>query len=130
MSEIGPADRSKHIESFQGREKPFIVISLVRTGRKLGFITSGQRLHVALTRARRGLVVMGNFFKLYNGSDPEGYLWDFVDSMFKTYLFIPTEDGFEPWQPREEDLRRISHSSARTERGKKKSKHVRRTSHG
>ena len=81
----------KNIDSFQGREKPFIVISLVRTGRKLGFITSGQRLNVALTRARRGLVVMGNFFSLYNGQDPEGYLWEFVHNMYE-HIWSNTQD--------------------------------------
>ena len=73
----------KNIDSFQGREKSFIVVSLVRTGSKLGFITSGQRLNVAITRARRGLVVMGNFSSLYNGQDPEGYLWEFVNIMYE-----------------------------------------------
>ena len=97
----------KNVDSFQGREKSFIVISMVRTGRKLGFITSGQRLNVAISRARRGLVIMGNFFSLYNGQDPEGYLWELVNQMYQNgYLFRPTERGFESWVPKAEILRR------------------------
>ena len=119
----------KNIDSFQGREKPFIVISLVRTGRKLGFITSGQRLNVALTRARRGLVVMGNFFRLYNGQDPEGYLWEFVNNMYEKYLVRPTKDGFETWAPKETDLRRAPATPAQSEETKK-STNFKRTSRG
>ena len=111
----------KNIDSFQGREKEIIVVSLVRTGRKLGFITSGQRLNVALTRARRGLVVMGNFFSLYNGQDSEGYLWEFVHHMYQNKNLVKhTRYGFETWAPKESYLRRDPPTPRPSEKTKKK----------
>ena len=51
----------KNVDGYQGREKDFIVISCVRTGSEgLGFLASTNRVNVALTRAKYGLVVVGN----------------------------------------------------------------------
>ena len=51
------------IDSFQGQERDIIVMSCVRTG-GIGFLSDTQRLNVALTRARRSLLLCGNFTSL------------------------------------------------------------------
>ncbi|GLH09336.1 Regulator of nonsense transcripts 1 homolog, partial [Gryllus bimaculatus] len=51
------------IDGFQGRECDVIIFSCVRT-RGVGFMGESQRLNVALTRARRSLIICGNFVSL------------------------------------------------------------------
>jgi ATP-dependent RNA/DNA helicase IGHMBP2 len=50
------------VNAFQGREKEAIVCSFVRSndGGELGFVADGRRLTVALTRARRALLIVGD----------------------------------------------------------------------
>lgn len=83
------------VDGFQGREKDAVVISLVRSNTKgeLGFVSDIRRMNVAMTRARRQLVIFGDsstlgyhpffqklleFFELY---DAYGTVWE-LDATF------------------------------------------------
>ncbi|RDB17534.1 hypothetical protein Hypma_001245 [Hypsizygus marmoreus] len=49
-----------NVDSFQGNEADFVLISVVRSGNQPGFLSSLDRMNVMLTRCRRGLVVVTN----------------------------------------------------------------------
>lgn len=70
------------IDAFQGREKEAVIVSLVRSNVKgqLGFLTDTRRMNVAMTRARRKLIVIGDSATLCNFPFYEDFL-KYVESI-------------------------------------------------
>ena len=58
------------VDGFQGREKEVVVVSCVRSNPsgEIGFLAESRRMNVAITRARRQIVVVGDSATL--GRDP------------------------------------------------------------
>jgi superfamily I DNA and/or RNA helicase len=56
------------IDGFQGQEEDVVVMSLVRSNKagSIGFLSDQRRLNVSLTRARRKLIIIGDFSTLTN----------------------------------------------------------------
>jgi ATP-dependent RNA/DNA helicase IGHMBP2 len=56
------------VDAFQGREKEAVVVDLVRSNERgdIGFLADVRRMNVALTRARRFLLVLGDSATLGN----------------------------------------------------------------
>lgn len=82
------------VDGFQGREKEAVVMCTVRSNSKgeVGFLSDARRMNVALTRARRRLIVIGDsstlgadpfFQKLlewFEANDCYRSVWEFTDS--------------------------------------------------
>ena len=75
------------VDSFQGSEKEVIVLSTVRANdqKEVGFASNPNRMNVSITRARRGLVVLGQEETL-SGNE----LWNcFIDLIKKNGQIFP-----------------------------------------
>jgi regulator of nonsense transcripts 1 len=48
------------VDSFQGSEKNYIIMSCVRSGGTIGFVRDARRFNVSITRARCALIVVGD----------------------------------------------------------------------
>lgn len=50
-------DKVFNVDSFQGNEADYIIVSLVRSGTKLGFLQEQRRANVMLTRCKKGMII-------------------------------------------------------------------------
>lgn len=80
------------IDSVQGQEYDVVVISLARTI-GTGFLDNPQRLNVALTRARKCLVMCGNFYDLREANVWSALLKDAEQR--KLYYHIADDDEYD-----------------------------------
>lgn len=82
-SGFGVSLRTDAVDNFQGQERGIVIVSTVCTGGSGGFTREPERLNVALSRARRLLIIVGNSQFFYNVKDKEGrYIYrDVIDQI-------------------------------------------------
>lgn len=94
LSQYGDKISVNTIDSFQGQERDIVYISMTRsnTENKIGFLSDIRRMNVAMTRARKKLVVIGDSATLSQFPFYAGFLnyaeagnawqsaWEFMDS--------------------------------------------------
>lgn len=82
------------VDSFQGREKEVVILSLVRSNEtgEVGFLSDTRRMNVAMTRARRLLIVIGDsatisrhpfyndFLDYVEKLDAHGSAWEWIEN--------------------------------------------------
>lgn len=67
------------VDSYQGEENDIVILSLVRSGTQIGFLSVENRVCVALSRARCGFYIFGNAKRLSAASP----LWEQVISLMR-----------------------------------------------
>jgi superfamily I DNA and/or RNA helicase len=90
---LGAAVSVNTIDSFQGQERDAVFISLTRSNAEstIGFLSEVRRMNVAMTRARKKLVVVGDsatlsafpfyadFIAYAEAQDAYKSAWEFMD---------------------------------------------------
>ncbi|TNJ29751.1 DNA helicase HCS1 [Giardia muris] len=78
------------VDSFQGREKEIIIISMTRSNsdHDLGFLTDQARINVSITRAKRLLVIVGNSLMFEGDSCLDVYCKHLLAS---AVILLPTD---------------------------------------
>ena len=88
------------VDAFQGQERDVIFFSPVRANpdREIGFLSDSRRLNVAVTRAKRALIVLGNYHTLsYGGSVWRGSSPAFLQHLEPRGFLV--DESMDPWNP-------------------------------
>lgn len=101
QKDLGLPIRLKTVDKFQGMERNIIIVSTVRSNKitrgglleknaDIGFAKAPERLNVALSRARRLLIVVGNlnFFESYKDKNGNTIYKNAIDIIRKEGLII------------------------------------------
>jgi ATP-dependent RNA/DNA helicase IGHMBP2 len=82
LQALAPNIAVNTIDSFQGQEKDIIYISLVRSNDSctIGFLSDTRRMNVAITRARKKLVIVGDSATIGNNSFYQAFI-DYAQSI-------------------------------------------------
>ena len=91
------------VDGFQGMEKDYIIISTVRSNKfgKIGFLRSHKRLNVSLTRARKGVIIIGDAECL---SKRNGIWRDLIEFYLSKKLIVQGDDLHSLELPGKDDL--------------------------
>ena len=84
------------VDNYQGEENEIIVASLTRSNKEgnIGFMSSPERLNVLLSRARRGLIIIGNsetFLKSRGGKEIWTKFFDMIKRLGYFYEGLPVQ---------------------------------------
>ena len=83
-----------NIDNYQGEENDIVIASLTRSNKEgnIGFMSSPERLNVLLSRARNGLIIIGNsetFLKSRNGKEIWSKFFDMIKQKGYFYEGLP-----------------------------------------
>ena len=96
------------VDSFQGKEKDFIIINTVRSNYKnmIGFLKDVRRLNVSITRARHGLIIIGDghcLAKSIGEGDNKYSIWRYLIKYYQDLgvivNYIEGEEGEKMFKP-------------------------------
>jgi superfamily I DNA and/or RNA helicase len=81
LQEKGVRIEVNSIDAVQGREADLVIFSTVRSNEnsRVGFLDSDKRINVALSRARKGLIIVGDSMFLSSAQSPFKDVLSFID---------------------------------------------------